>query len=109
MLDDPRVMPCRQHSRAGPARERKKFREAELSVAADAGVRRVAARIAADERRDDGAAELLPQVERHVRQPERVAGGARGANRLRRAARALGGGTPRVEPEAEGDAERLRT
>ena len=79
-----------------------------LAVAAAARVRRLAARVAGDERVDDGAAELLAQVERHVRQPERVAGLARGDHGLGRAAGALGVGPGRVEPEPQRDPDRLR-
>src|SRR5581483_10797801 len=70
--DDACVVPGREAGGAGATRERKQLREAEAAVAADARVRRVAARVAAHERLDDGAAERLPQVERHVRQAESV-------------------------------------
>ena len=66
------------------------------------------ARVAADERLDDGAPELLAQVERDVRQPALVAEPPRGEHRRGRAARALGLGRLRVDPEAERHAERLR-
>ena len=64
-------------------------------------------RVAAHERLDDGAPELLAQVERDVRQAEPVARGAGGEHGLRRAAGALGVGAVRIEPEPESDADRL--
>ena len=66
------------------------------------------ARVAADERLDDGPAELVAQVERHVRQAERVTRLARGDHGVRRAAGALRVRAGRVEPEPQGHADRLR-
>ena len=51
MLRDARVVAGREPVAAGAAREREQLREAEAAVAADARVRRLAARIAAHERR----------------------------------------------------------
>jgi hypothetical protein len=51
----------------GALGEREQLGEAKAPVAADAGVRRQAAGVPAHERLDDGASELLPQVERDVR------------------------------------------
>ena len=59
VLGDARVMAGREPVAAGACREREQFGEAEAAVAADARVRRLAARVAAHERRDDCAAELL--------------------------------------------------
>ena len=101
-------MAGREPRGAGALGEREQLGEAEAAVAADARVRRLAARVAADERRDDGAAELLAEVERDVRQAELVAGRAGGEHRLGRAARALGVGPLRIEPEPQRDADRLR-
>src|SRR5213078_3414493 len=86
VLGDTRVVPGGEPRRACALRERDQFREPEAAVAPDAGVRRLATLVAADERPDDGAAELLAQVERDVRQAEPVAGLARGDHGRRRAA-----------------------
>ena len=107
MLDDPRVVAGGEPRGAGPAREREQLGEAKAAVAARARVRRLAARVAADERLDDGAAEALPQVERDVREAERVAGLARGDHRLGRAAGPLRVRPVRVGPEPERDADRV--
>ena len=78
-LDDPRVVTGPELRRAGPLGEGQQLVEAEVAVAAPARVRRLAASVRRDEGVDDGAAELLAQVERHVREPE-----ARGRSRARR-------------------------
>src|SRR5262249_38650504 len=83
-LDDARVVPGRQDVRTGAEREREQTAEAEGAVAAQARVRRFAAGIATDERINDGAPEVLAQVERHVRHAERVTGLARSDHGLRR-------------------------
>src|SRR5579885_355150 len=106
--DDARVVTGREACRSGPAREGEQLGEAEAAVAADARVRRLAARVAAHERLDDGAPERPAQVERDVRQPERVARLARREHRARRAARALRVRPARVEPEPQRHADRLR-
>ena len=93
---------------AGAPREGEQLGEAEAAVAARARVRRLAARVAADEGRDDRAAELLAQVERHVRHAEPVARLACRDHALGRAARALGVGPGRVEPEPQRHADRVR-
>ncbi len=67
MLDDARVMARCKPVAAGAGREREQLVEAEAAVAADARVRRVALRIPAHERRDNGGSELFAQVERDVR------------------------------------------
>src|SRR5581483_10708046 len=100
-LDDARVMTCRESRRAGALRERKQLGEAEAAVAADARVRRLAARVAAHERLHDRLAERLAQVERDVREPERMARLARRDHRARRATCALGARPSRVEPETQ--------
>ena len=71
---DARVVAGPEPLRPGALREGEQRVEAEGAVAADAGFGVRPRAYAVDERRDDGAAELLAQVERHVRQPERVAG-----------------------------------
>ena len=73
-LDDAGVVAGRELFGARRGAEGEQLGEAEAAVAAGARVRRLAARVAADERLDDGAPELLAQVERHVRQPALVAG-----------------------------------
>ena len=107
-LDDPRVVARRERGCADAAREREQLGEAEAAVAADARVRRLAARVAADERRDDRAAKLLTQVERDVRQAARVTRLACRDHRARRAARALGVRSVRVEPQPQRDTDRIR-
>jgi hypothetical protein len=102
------VVPRRQPRGARPACEREQLGEAEAPVAADAGVRRLAARVGLDERVDDGAAELRSQVERHVRQPERMAGLARREHRFGGAAGSLCVGSFGVEPEPKRDADGRR-
>ncbi len=98
---DSRVVAGRQPSRAGASREREQLVEAEGAVAARARVRRLAALVAANERLDDGAPELLAEVERHVRKAEAVASSAGRADRVGRAARALARAAPRGRPRAE--------
>src|SRR6185312_1915709 len=88
-LDDPRVVAGRQPLGAGALGEREQLGEAEAAVAADARVRRLAGRVAAHERLDHCAAELLAQVERDVRKPSPVTGRAGRQHGLRRAAGAL--------------------
>src|SRR5581483_6209603 len=58
-LDDARIVAGRQLRGADPPREREELGEPEAPVAADARVRRLAACVAAHERRDDGATELV--------------------------------------------------
>jgi hypothetical protein len=107
-LDDPCVMSRRELRRARPAGEGEQLVEAEVTVAADAGIRCLTARVAVHEGLHDGVAELLAQVERHVRQTQPVAGLAGRDDGGRRAARALGVGSLRIEPQAERDPDRLR-
>ena len=107
-LDDARVVAGPEDVGTGPRGEGDEDVEAERSVAAHARVRRQALRVALDERLDDLGAELLAQIERDVRQPEPVAGLARGDDGVGRAAGALGARAGRVEPEAERDADRVR-
>ena len=107
VLRDARVVAGREPVRACLPREGEQLGEAEAAVAADARVGRLAAQIAPHERRDDGAAELLAQVERDMRDSEAMARLAGGDHRLGRAARALGVGPVRVEPEAQRDADRI--
>ena len=88
--------------------EGEQLAETERAVAAHARVRRGAVRIPVDERRDDGVAELLAQVERHVRDAETMACLACGDHGLGRAARTLGVGPVGIEPEAKRHADRVR-
>ena len=100
VVDDARVVPGGETPRSDPPREREQLREAEAPVAADARVRRFAARVRGDERLDDREPELLAQVERDVRKPERVARVTRRKDRGRRAAGPLGVRPVRIDPEA---------
>jgi hypothetical protein len=108
-FDDARVVARREPSRAGALGEGQQLGKPEAPVAADARVRGLAGRVPAHERLDHSRAELLAQVERHVRDSEPVAGPAGGDHGLGRAAGALGIGPLRVEPEAQGDADRVST
>src|SRR5205085_8862547 len=100
-LDDARVVARREALRPGSPREGKQLGEAEAAVAPHARVRRLAARVTADERRDDRAAELLAEVEGHVRHAQPVTRLARSDHALGGAARALRVRSVRVEPEPE--------
>src|SRR5688500_3315656 len=104
MRRDARVVARGEPGGPGTAREGEQLGEAEAAVAADARVRRLAARVAADERRDDRPPELVSQVEGDVRQAERVAGLARREHGLRRAAGTFDVRARGVDPEPEGDA-----
>ena len=108
VLDDASVVAGRQPLRPGAAGKRDQLGKAEAPVAADARVRRLPRGVAAHERLDHGAPELLAQIERHVRQAEPVAGRAGREHGLGRAAGALGVRAARIEPEPESDADRLR-
>ena len=107
-LHDSRVVAGPQRLGSRAASECEERVEAERAVAARARVRRVAGRVAGDERVDDRLPELLAQVERDVRHAERMAGGARGRDRFRGAARTLGGRAVRVLPQTERDADGVR-
>jgi hypothetical protein len=74
----------------------------------DARVRRLAALVAADERLDYGAAKFLAQVERDVRDAERVTCSACGKDRIGRAAGTFCVGPVGIEPEPQSDADRVR-
>src|SRR5689334_17842040 len=108
MLADPGIVAGRQPFGAGAAGEREQLGEAEPTVAPRAWIRGLAARVAAHERLDDRAAELLAQVERHVRYAETVAGLPSGDHGLRRAARAFGMRAFRVGPESQRHSDRVR-
>src|SRR5262249_6920296 len=106
-VHDPAVVACREPMGARPPDELEQLGEAEAAVAADARVRRLAPCVAADERPDHRAPELLAQIERDVRNAERVAGRPRGKDRLGRAAGALGVRPLRVAPEPQRHAGRV--
>ena len=106
MFDDPRVVTGRETGGSCALREREQLGEAEAAVARDARVRRLAAGVAAHEG-DNGTPELLAQVERDVRDAERVTGCPRRQHRVGRAARALRARPVRVEPEPQRDADRV--
>src|SRR5262249_20152223 len=74
VLNDARVMTCRQPRGACPAGERQQLCEPEAPVAARAWVRRLAASVRVDERLHDRGAERLASIERHVWKAEPVAG-----------------------------------
>src|SRR5437868_11373960 len=99
MLDDARVVTGGKAIATGALCKFEQLVEAERAVAANARVRRLTACVAVDERRDDGAAELLAQVERHVRNAEPVTRLPRRDDRLGRAARAFRARPRRIEPE----------
>ena len=108
VLVDAGVVTGREPVAACSPGEREQLGEAKGAVAADAWVRRLAARVPADERRHDRAAELLAQIERHMRQPEPMARLTCCDHRLGGTAGALRIGAFRVEPEAKRHADRLR-
>ena len=72
VLADARVVTGREPVAPRALREREQLGEAEGAVAANARVRRLAARVPAHEAGDDRLSELLAQVEGHVRQAEPV-------------------------------------
>jgi hypothetical protein len=76
------VVARREAAGAGAACEGDERVEAEGTVAAGAGVRGLAARIAGDEGRDHGATEALAQVEGDVRHAAGMAGSSRGDDAL---------------------------
>ena len=93
---------------AGVACKGEQAVEAERPVAAHARVGRLAAGVALHERVDHGAAKVLAQVERDVRDAECVTRLAGGYHRLRGAAGALGVGAVRIEPETQRHADCVR-
>ena len=95
--------------RTGSLGEREQLVEAEVAVAAPAWVRCLPTGIRGDEGVDDGAAERVAQVERHMREPERVAGLPCRDHGLRRAAGTLRVGAGGIEPEPQRDPDRART
>ncbi len=107
VLADARVVARGEPGGADAAREGQESGEAEAPVAADARVRRLSPLVALDEGRDDGAAEALAQIERHVGRAELVAQLAGCDDRGRRAADALTVGPGGVRPEAQRHADRL--
>ena len=90
VLEDAGVVAGGERVGAGVACKGEQAVEAERPVAAHARVGRLAAGVALHERVDHRAAKVLAQVERDVRDTERVTRLPRGDHRLRRAARALG-------------------
>ena len=107
-LDDPGVVPRPEDLAAGPGREVDEDVEAEVPVAAHAGVRRQPRGVAVDERRHDLVPEALAEVEGDVREAEPMAGLPRRDHRLGRAAHALGARPGGIEPEAQRDADGVR-
>ena len=106
-LDQPRVVPRPEGVRARALRERHERREPERAVAAHAGVWREAGDVTLDERLHHGPAEGVAEVEGDMRQAECVTGLARSDHGVRGAARALGARPCWVEPQAQGDADRV--
>jgi hypothetical protein len=70
-------VPGREAGSPDPSRERQQLGEAKAAVAADTRVRRLTARVAAHERRDDRAPEFAADVQRDVRYAALVAQAAR--------------------------------
>ena len=102
----PRVVAGGEVGRAEAVGELEHRVEPHVAVAAHARVRRLARRVAGQERLDDAGAELRAQVEREVRQAHPVRDRAREPDRVRRAARRLGV-VLRVGPQLERDRDRL--
>ena len=75
--------------------------ETKARVASHARIRGASGAILGDELIHDHPLEALPQIESDVWEPQRVAGGAGGTHRLRRAACALGVGRRGVDPEPQ--------
>ena len=96
--------PARRRSRSANAASAANRNDA---VAAHARVGRAPGAVLGDELLHHLVVELLAQVEADVRHPERVAGRPRRAHRLRRAAGALAVGRAGVDPQPQGDADRL--
>ena len=109
MLGNTGVMARGEPGGADSLREGEQRTEAEAAVAAHARVRCLAARVAADERVDDSPAEGLAEIERDVREAERMTRLARRDHRRRRATHALGVLPGRIGPEAKRHADRLVT
>ena len=109
MLGDTGVMARGEPGGADSLREGEQRAEAEAAVAAHARVRRLAARVAADEGVDDSLSEGLAEIERDVREAERLTRLARRDHRRRRATHALGVLPGRIGPEAKRHADRLVT
>ncbi len=104
-LDDPRVVAGPELVSTRTLREFHEGVEAKRAVAAHARIRRLPAGVRLRERVDDRALELFAQIERHVRKPERVTGGARCGHRSRGAAGTLGvrGGGVLPQPQRHAD------
>jgi hypothetical protein len=101
MLSQASVVAGGEPVRADAPGEGEEGGEAEAPVAADARVRGLSARVAGDEGRDDGSAELAAEVERDVRDVDPVARLARREDGLRRAARAVAVRARRIRPEPQ--------
>src|SRR5712692_11521777 len=108
MFDDARVVARGEPRRTGSLREREQLGETERAVAGDARIWRVATGVAAHERADNGAAELVAQVERDVRQTKEVAGLPRVNHRARGAAGALAVRPVGIDPQPQRHAESVR-
>ena len=107
-LDDAGVVTRPQLVCAGTPCKCHELVESKRPVAAHARIRRLPRFVGVCEWIDDRVLELLPQVERHVREPALVARRPRRCDRGRRAARALGVGRSRVLPEPERHTDRVR-
>ena len=106
-LDDSRVMAGSELGRADPTRKSHKLCEPEAAVAAYARVRCLASSVTPDERCYDRATELVPEVEREVREVKTMARIASRGDGRRRAAHSLGVGAAGIRPEPERDADGL--
>ena len=105
-LHDLRVVARGDPRRPDRVRDGRDRREAELTVAPDARVRREAGRVGAHEVVDDRPPEALAEVDRQMGDAQRMAGIARGAHGLWRAARPLAVGRHRVDPQPQRHADR---
>src|SRR4029077_17600151 len=103
VLDDPGVVPGCERVCPGAVREGEQPGETEATVAVDARVRRLATLVTAYEWIHPGAANLVAQIERHVRNAERITRRPCSKDGVGRAAGALRVGTVRIEPEPQRD------
>jgi hypothetical protein len=98
----------RELLRSRTTRKCEQVAETESPVALDAGIRRLSALITAHERLDHGAAKVIAEIERDVRDAEGVTGRARRKNRLGRATRSFRVGPVGVEPQPQRDSHCMR-
>ena len=107
-LDDARVVTGDQAPCTQPCTRGKESGEAQVSVATGAGVRRLAPRVALDERPDDRGSERVAQIQRDVRNAPGVTELAGHADRRRGTAGTVGIRALRIDPEAKRYAHRFQ-